>query len=424
MAQSGDFAIIMENLDIDRILLKHIREEELTPEEVAFMKVWLRAEGREDLIRNITDETDWMKNELKRMQQTPHSRIWDKFSSRLEEEGYWQTGTTTPVVPMSQHRSNRWRPVAAAAAILFAVAGGFGFWALQRKSAVPTTAPVQSRTPAIADAQPGTNRAVLTLADGRQINLDSSTNGILASQGNMKVTKLADGQLAYNKTSEEKPIVPAYNQLSTPRAGQFSLTLPDGSKVWLNNASSLRYPVAFTGSNREVELTGEAYFEIAKDASHPFRVAVHRGDRSSTIEVLGTSFNIMAYEDEAAERTTLVEGSVRFVHGSTSALLKPNEQSMLDENGSLKTFHHVNVSEITAWKNGYFHFDQASLQSTMRQLARWYDVDVEYAGNIPTREFTGMGKIQRNLPLSTVLQGLENEHLHFTLQGRKLLVRP
>jgi ferric-dicitrate binding protein FerR (iron transport regulator) len=238
----------------------------------------------------------------------------------------------------------------------------------------------------------------------------------------MKITKLSDGQLAYNKTAETIATAPAYNRLTTPRAGQFSLTLPDGSRVWLNNASSIRYPVSFAGPNREVELTGEAYFDIAKDPSHPFRVAVHRGARTSTIEVLGTSFNVMAYEDEPAERTTLLEGSVRFVNGSNSTLLKPEEQSMLDEKGSLKTLHQVNVSEITAWKNGYFHFDHASLETTMRQLARWYDVTVEYQGDIPAQEF--MGKIQRDIPLSSLLKGLENEHVHFRQEGQKLLVTP
>lgn len=411
--------------DIDRILIKYIREEALSPDETVFLQQWLHAaEGREEMIANIKNETGWMQDGLKRMQQTPHSRIWDKLSTRLEQEGHWSpadVASSTPVLPLTQPASRRrWRYLVAAT--VFFAAAGATFWALQQRSATPANIPVQPQLATAADAQPGSNRAVLTLANGQQINLDSTGNGVLASQGNMKVTKLADGQLAYNKTSEEKPTAPAFNVLSTPRAGQFSLTLPDGSRAWLNNASSLRYPVSFTGDTREVELTGEAYFEIAKDASHPFRVAVHRGARTSTIEVLGTAFNIMAYDDENAERTTLVEGSVRFVHEGSSALLKPEEQSVLDEQGGLKTLRHVNVPEITAWKNGYFHFDHASLETTMRQLARWYDVDVEYAGNVPPQEF--MGKIQRNLPLSAVLKGLENERVHFQLEGRKLTVKP
>jgi ferric-dicitrate binding protein FerR (iron transport regulator) len=412
------------SFDIDRILLKYIREEALSQEETVLLQEWLQAgEGREEMIQQFKNETDWVQDGLKQMQQTANGRIWDKLSSRIEGEGYWPTGSTgsttvAPVIPLPRPHRAWWRYLAAAT-VLFAVAGS-AFWILQQRSAaVPgKPAPVAAAT----DARPGGNRAILTLSNGQQINLDSTGNGVLAAQGNMNVTKLADGQLAYNKTSDEKPTAPAFNVLSTPRAGQFSLTLPDGSRAWLNNASSLRYPVAFTGVSREVELSGEAYFEIAKDASHPFRVAIRRGAVSSTVEVLGTSFNIMAYDDENAERTTLVEGSVRFIHAGASALLKPEEQSVLDASGALKTQHHVNVAEITAWKNGYFHFDHASLETTMRQLARWYDVDVDYAGNIPAQEF--MGKIQRNLPLSAVLKGLENEHIHFSLEGRKLMVKP
>lgn len=422
------------SFDIDRIVIKYVREEPLSAEENAFLQQWLQGDpSREAMINDIKNQTGWMKDSLTTMQQTPHSRIWDKLSSRLEDEGYWKpesSATTVPVVPITEVApSNRWWRKLAAAVAVAAIAGG-GYWALQHRSGSPATPAAPPQVAKATDAQPGGNRATLTLSNGQQINLDNSGNGVVANQGNMNVTKLADGQLAYNKASEEKPAAMLFNTLSTPRAGQFSLTLPDGSKVWLNNASSIRYPVAFTGATREVELTGEAYFEIAKDPSHPFRVAVHKSanttpiDKTSTIEVLGTSFNIMAYDDEGAERTTLIEGSVRFIHGDASALLKPEEQSVLDEKGSLKTLNHVNVAEITAWKNGYFHFDHSSLATTMRQLARWYDVDVQYEGDVQSQPFNGMGKIQRNLPLSVVLKGLETEQVHFQLEGRKLIVKP
>ena len=423
----------MENfLDIDRILLKYIREEELSLEETALLQQWMKTgEGREELIQHFKNESPWYQEELRKMQQSPQSRVWDTVSGKLEEEGHWAEANsafaTAPVVPLARN-NNRWLRYLVAATVLFAVVGG-AFWVMQQRQASVANNNTQLPIAKAADAQPGTNRAVLTLSNGQQINLDNTANGVLASQGNMNVTKLADGQLAYNKnkTSEEKLTAPAYNTLSTPRAGQFSLTLPDGSQVWLNNASTIRYPISFTAATREVELTGEAYFEIAKDPSHPFKVAVHRhttggGDRTSTIEVLGTSFNVMAYDDENTERTTLVEGSVRIVHQGASALLKPEEQSVLDEQGALKTVHNVNVGEITAWKNGYFHFDHASLEMTMRQLARWYDIDIEYTGKVPQQEY--MGKIQRNLPLSAVLKGLTRDDVHFSLEGRKLVVKP
>jgi ferric-dicitrate binding protein FerR (iron transport regulator) len=431
--------------DIDPIILKYVREEELSPEEHTLLQTWVdSAAGRAELLDRLRNDPEYTQANLARMQQMPTARIWDDVSSRIEadnsvdriwnkveslvqQDGYWQkeadaTGDA-PVIPL-QTPGIRWGRYAAAAAVLLALAGGAYFAVSRRPDPAVAVAPAV-QPPAI-DVQPGGNKALLTLADGHTINLDSSTNGVLASQGNMSVSKLADGQLAYNKTSEEKPAAPAFNVLSTPRAGQFTLTLPDGSRVWLNNASSLRYPVFFAGETRSVELTGEAYFEVAKDVTHPFKVLVHKaagGPGSSEITVLGTSFNIMAYDDETAERATLVDGSIKFSNGTNSALLKPAEQSVFDaSSGSIKTLRDVNVAEITAWKNGFFHFDHASLSSTMRQLARWYDVDVQYDGNIPEQQF--MGKIQRNLPLSAVLKGLENEQVHFTVEGRKVIVKP
>jgi len=271
---------------------------------------------------------------------------------------------------------------------------------------------------AIADIKPGGNKAVLTLADGRRIDLDTTANGVLANQGNSRVAKLSNGQLAYNGIAKQ-PLVVAYNSLSTPRAGQYTLLLPDGTHVWLNNASVLRYPVTFTGPDRTVELAGEAYFEVARDVVHPFRVKVQGG---ATVEVLGTSLNIMAYNDEPAEQTTLIDGSIRVTQDNQSAVLKPADQSALDATGKLRVISEVDVQEVIAWKNGYFQFDHASLQTTMRQLARWYDIDVVYQGQIPEHEF--QGRIQRSLILSDVLRGLENEHVHFKLQGRQLTVTP
>ena len=191
----------------------------------------------------------------------------------------------------------------------------------------------------------------------------------------------------------EKPPSIAYNILCTPKAGQFAILLPDGTHVWLNNASTLRYPVAFTGPDRTVELAGEAYFEVAKDAAHPFRVKVQNG---ATVEVLGTSFNIMAYSDEPTEHTTLIDGSVRVTEKNQSAILKPAEQTALDAHGILHVTPDVNVQEVIAWKNGFFHFDHASLETTMRQLARWYDIDVDIQGQFPDQAFNG--RIQRTCP--------------------------
>jgi len=408
--------------DIDPIVTKYLREEILSPEEQSALDAWInQGEGRSSMLENLKNDPTSVKEKLLQMEHMANNRIWDSIVARVEQDGFWKEEPAVPTLPANTPaaRGFGWRYLMAASVMLLVAAGAY--WSFHR---TPAATPAVALQPAPAtDVAPGGNRATLTLTDGRKINLDSSAIGLLASQGNTQVTKLSDGQLAYNKTSEEKPQSPAFNVLSTPRAGQFALALPDGSRVWLNNASSLRYPVAFTGATREVELSGEAYFEVAKDATHPFFVHTTGGPAGpATIEVLGTSFNIMAYNDENAERATLVDGSIRYIQGNNSVLLNPEEQSVLDATGSLKTLKAVNVAEITAWKNGYFHFDHASLETTMRQIARWYDISVEYKGAIPPQQF--VGKIQRNMPLSSLLKGLSGEHIHFTVEGRTVIVQP
>jgi transmembrane sensor len=416
-------------IDIDPIVTKYVREETLTPDEDTLLQAWVAgAPGRQKLLENLRNDPAWTKENLIRIEELPHERIWNKLETRLQSEGFWlsesEAGSEAAVIPMNPVAKSsgfKWGRFAVAASVL-AVVAGITLWSLKKQQPGSTNA-VTVAAPA-SDVQPGGDKATLTLANGRTIDLDSSADGVLASQANTYVAKAA-GKLAYNKAASETPTSPTYNLLATPRAGQFTLILPDGTHVWLNNASSLRYPVWFVGATREVELTGEAYFEVAKDAAHPFKVHIQNnlaGTDGGTIDVLGTSFNIMAYSDETAERATLVDGSIRYSHGSNSALLKPAEQSVLDARGDVKTLHQVNIDEITAWKNGYFHFDHSSLETTMRQLARWYDVNVEYQGTIQPQEF--MGKIQRNMPLSNVLKGLESDQVHFKVEGKKVIVTP
>jgi transmembrane sensor len=418
------------SFEIDLIALKYIREEMLTPEETVMLHTWLNAApGREAMLESIKNGDKETLANLRRLHAIGQELHPGKVITRLEQDGAFQQGhfeaagssVHSPVTKPSSSRSRRGFWLAAASVIV--VLGAATWWISAHRPE-----PVAPATPAAvaADVRPGGNKAMLTLADGRQIALDSAGNGVLAAQQNTTVSKLSAGQLAYKNAPAAVAMPVAYNVLSTPRAGQFSLTLADGTRVWLNNASTLRYPVAFTGADRSVELNGEAYFEVAKDVVHPFRVLVHKGTSDTgptgTIEVLGTDFNVMAYGDEPTECTTLLSGSVRFSREGRSALLHPDEQSVLDDKGSLSVLRNVNVQEVTAWKNGYFHFDHSSLENTMRQLARWYDIDVHYQGQLPPQQF--MGKIQRNLPLSVVLKGLENDQIHFKLQGRELTVIP
>jgi transmembrane sensor len=265
---------------------------------------------------------------------------------------------------------------------------------------------------------PGRNTATLTLANGRQILLDSVGNGQLTVQGNTRLVKADTGSINYVPGVNNSPDAETYNILTTPRAGQYQLTLPDGSRVWLNNVSSLRYPTSFQGKKRIVELTGEAYFEVAKDATKPFIV---RG-RDEEVEVLGTSFNIMAYPEEGGTQTTLLTGAVRVSTSGAAVQLNPGEQAEVMTNGGLKILIGVPSEDIVSWKNGFFYFGRATFANMIRQLARWYDVEVVYQGKVPDVEFAG--KLDRSLPLNELLKFLDKNQIHLRLEGRKLIVLP
>jgi len=268
------------------------------------------------------------------------------------------------------------------------------------------------------DIAPGKDGAILTLDGGGTVVLDSMGNGFVADQNGSKIS-LHNGQLVYAANGANTGKI-AYNTMSTPKGRQFQLMLPDGTKVWLNAASSLRYPTAFVGKDRRVEVTGEAYFEVAKNPNMPFHVKIN--DKTE-IEVLGTHFNINAYENEGSIKTTLLEGSVKVHSGNQKTVIKPGQQAQVASTADLiKVDDKVNVDRVMAWKNGVFDFNDATLVEVMRQLERWYDIDVVYEKGVPPFEF--VGKMQKNLSLSEVLRGLEISKVHFRTEGRKLVVLP
>jgi len=272
---------------------------------------------------------------------------------------------------------------------------------------------------------PGGNKAVLTLANGDKVILDSAQNGSLGVQANMKVVKITSGVLAYKKgNAVSGSDMSLFNIISTPRGGQYQVILADGSKVWLNASSTLRFPTSFSGKQRNVELTGEAYFEVAKDAGRPFKVTVLPGASGGgvrEVEVLGTSFNVMAYSEENLIRTTLVDGAVKVRNGKDEDILAPGQQaqSMLGAPGQ-RVIADADVAAAVAWKNGYFNFNKEDLRTVMRQLARWYDVDVSYVGNNNDRLF--WGGMQRDLSLSAVFRILEKSGVQFSIDGKKVIV--
>jgi ferric-dicitrate binding protein FerR (iron transport regulator) len=285
---------------------------------------------------------------------------------------------------------------------------------LAKKEEQPTIA----ANPPTDIAAPTGNRATITLADGTKVFLDSAGKGQLAQQGTIKLIKLANGKIAYQPVDNGRGQSIAYNTLSNPRGSKvIDMQLSDGSHVWLNAGSSITYPVAFIGSDRRVELEGEGYFEVAKDAKRKFIVTAN----GVSTEVLGTHFNVNAFKDDGDDiKITLLEGSVKINNGNASGLLKPGQQALVAK--EVKIVSDVDLHLVMAWKNGYFQFDKASLQNVMKQISRWYDVDVVYEGYNQPREFAG--EIQRDLSLSEVLKILEKNKVHFRIEGKKLRVMP
>lgn len=305
--------------------------------------------------------------------------------------------------------------IAAAAAIL--VIALVGTLVFMKSESVPSG--VVKTTPHNQDIDPGSNKAKLTLADGSVISLDDAQEGALAKQTGITITKTADGQLVYTvlKDAQDLSELPiSYNKIETPMGGQYRIDLPDGTKVWLNAASSLRYPTSFSGTDRQVELTGEAYFEVAHNRDMPFKVITSE----QTVEVLGTHFNISSYWDDPEVKTTLIEGSVRVANNKGKSILKPGEQAVLSKNNQFIAVSEANIETAIAWKNGYFHFNRNNIQDIMKELARWYDIEVVYEGEIPKDEF--VGKIRRSVTLSQSLKMLKLSNIHFRIEGRKIII--
>lgn len=294
----------------------------------------------------------------------------------------------------------RW--MAASAVVLLLILAGGGYYLSRR--------PVPSQNVKVmADIQPGRNGAMLTLADGKTIQLDSLRNGTVALQGG-QVVQVQNGALVYNGEGNEV----IYNTVSTPNGRQYHLVLPDGTKVWLNAGSSIHYPLLFNGKTRSVEITGEAYFEVAADAAMPFVVTV---DKKELIEVLGTSFNIKAYNEENSIAATLLEGRIRV---TKNTILQPGQQAIL-RNG-ITVVNDPDLEKVIAWKNNLFDFDDSDLNEVMHQVARWYDIEVVYAGHQTNIQFTG--KISRNMTLQNLLNTLAVSGVKCQLEDRKLTVFP
>lgn len=303
-----------------------------------------------------------------------------------------------------------------AAAILVLFISGAAYWVISNQNNKHATASLVNHNRKTEKILPGGDHAILTMADGSRIVLDSVQNGII-QRGNASISKKG-GLLVYDESSPaKKATAVVYNTLTTPRGGQYKLILADGSKVWLNASSSLYFPTAFSGKERNVELTGEAYFEVAKNKEKPFHVNVN----GMQVEVLGTHFNVNAYADENSIKTSLLEGSVKIKRGSLSGLLKPGQQGILENNDNDFKIKRADMDEVVAWKNGLFQFDGANIKTIMFEISRWYNMQIVYDGKVPERSF--VGKISRDAQLSDVLKILELSSVKFKVEGRKIIVQ-
>jgi transmembrane sensor len=356
---------------------------------------------------------DWYNANQDTPLEIPASFVTDEATHELRmlQKLAERRGVQSPVVSLVPARKRIWW--AAAAALV--VGTGSYFWLQQQ---TPSNDPTNKQVAIQADVLPGSDKAILTLSNGQQILLDSASNGTLAAQGNASIIKQANGSLAYVTANDQKNKEILYNTMSIPRGGQYQLTLPDGSRVWLNAASTLKYPTSFTGQERVVELTGEGYFEVAQDAGKPFRVKVN----GMQVAVLGTSFNIMAYPEEKSTNTTLLTGAVKVMQHQVEKILTPGQQAAVDNQSGQVTVEEVPTEQAIAWKEGMFRFSSDNIAMVLRQIGRWYNIDIVYQGKIPQGHITG--KVPRNMKLSGVLRILELSGVYCKLEKEQLIILP
>ncbi|RAJ87417.1 uncharacterized protein DUF4974 [Chitinophaga dinghuensis] len=379
-------------------------EDKLPPSELSELLEMLRKEDHPEVLLQSLDQALYGNAYTQMTDPEDKNRIFQSIlqQAALQEE-------KTKVVPMRKSFTN-WKAVAAAAVLLLTITASYRFLFNRHTAELITSTDTRLRY----DHPPGGNKAILTLADGSKVELDSATQGILAQQNGVNVLKQKNGEIAYDPQLQNSTAT-VFNTVATPRGGQFQVMLPDGSHVWLNAASSIRFPTSFTGAERKVELTGEAYFEVTQNPAKPFLVTVS----GVVVKVLGTHFNINAYNDEPAVNTTLLEGSVLVAHKGKEAIIKPGQQASVKEHIAIRD--HVDIEALMAWKNGRFSYNEMDIQGIMRQISRWYDVEVVFEDNI--KDSYTM-EISRNVPLSKLLKFMEiSGGAHFEMKEKKIIVR-
>lgn len=381
----------MQNERLKALLEKYL-DGTATDEEKAVIDKWYREAGHHE--RHLSNEN------------ASTIEIRDRIFNAVSHE---ITGDTK-VVPIKRN----WKRIVAAASVILIV-GSFAYLAwknLSHESDLVISKPEKKATDV---APPTNNRATLQLNDGTKIILDSSGNGTLAIDGNVNIEKKNDGLISYTGQNNHEI---SYNTLSVPRGSKpMKLQLSDGTQVWLNVSSSITYPVAFAGSERKVEINGEAYFEVAKDLSKPF--VVKKANDDLEIKVLGTHFNVNSYDDELEMKVTLLEGSVQVYKDNQSSILRPGHQAQI-KNNIINVSRQVDLEEVMAWKEGRFYFDGASINAIMRQVEKWYDVKIKYETSVNS---SFVAKISRDVNVSQLLNIFETTDLvHFKIEGNEITV--
>lgn len=396
--------VLMENkqeqFERADLILKYLKGE-LNPQEEQEMELWVEESEKNRLFFDRIRNEQALEEELAFFSRIDTDKAWQRIAAQTVDQqktrSLWSVNTV-------------WKYAAAITLILGTV---FLIYQTQQgKHTAPAT--IAEVTPKLQpeDILPGGDKAKLTFSDGSVFLLEDMENGTVRQEQGVKVSKL-DGVVTF-EIADSKSDQVFYNTISTPVGGQYQVVLPDGSKVWLNSASSLYFPSAFVGNERTVELTGEAYFEVARNQKQVFQVKVDE----ATIEVLGTHFNVMAYANEGRTTATLVEGSVRVKKGNVSKMMTPGQQATIGEDIKLKK---VDVDEAIAWKNGLFYFSSADIATVMRQMERWYGIEVAYSGNMSAKHFSGI--ISRNTEISKMLEMLElTGSIQFRREGRKVVV--
>ena len=393
------------------LILKYLRDE-LSPLEFIELQEWVNLSAANKLIFDELSDPELLQASLVEFHLAP-STVRAKLDLLLRQEALSSPILLPEPGVAAVRRFRPWLYGAAVAACFGLVVAAV--WLFRQR---PAGSSQGAQTAAVHDIAPGGNKALLTLSDGSKIILENAGNGALAKQGNTSVSKDSN-QLAYAPLTNHNAPIPSaevlYNELTTPKSGQYQVVLPDGTKVFLNNASSLRYPTAFSGSDRQVTLSGEAFFVVAHDAAKPFIVHTDR----LSVQVLGTSFDVMAYTDDRSARATLVSGAVSVRTSLHQVQLHPGEQALTSSDEGLSS-HAVDADEVIAWTRGYFHFNQETIDDVLRQLSRWYDISVRF--DVPVPGYVYDGEIGRDLSLASILKHLEKPDLHFRIEDRKLIV--